>query len=35
MVDADGSLCFPDAYQLGLDVLVRVEGQQPARDEEL
>jgi len=29
MVDADGSLCFPDTYQLGLDVLVRVEGQRP------
>jgi transcriptional regulator with XRE-family HTH domain len=29
MVDADGALCFPDAYQLGLDVLVRVEGQAP------
>ena len=27
MVDADGALCFPDSYQLGLDVLVRVEGQ--------
>jgi transcriptional regulator with XRE-family HTH domain len=24
MVDADGMLCFPDSYQLGLDVLVRV-----------
>jgi transcriptional regulator with XRE-family HTH domain len=30
MVDAAGALCFPDAYQLGLDVLVRVEGQRPA-----
>jgi hypothetical protein len=29
MVDADGSFCFPDSYQLGLDVLVRVDGQQP------
>lgn len=29
MVDAGGRLCFPDSYQLGLDVLVRVEGQQP------
>lgn len=29
MVDADRRLCFPDSYQLGLDVLVRVEGQQP------
>jgi transcriptional regulator with XRE-family HTH domain len=27
MVDAEGRLCFPDSYQLGLDVLVRVEGQ--------
>ena len=25
MVDADGFMCFPDAHQLGLDVLVRVE----------
>jgi transcriptional regulator with XRE-family HTH domain len=24
MIDADGYLCFPDDYQLGLDVLVRV-----------
>jgi transcriptional regulator with XRE-family HTH domain len=32
MVDAEGALCFPDSYQLGLDVLVRVEGQQPAID---
>ena len=24
MVDSDGFLCFPDAYQIGLDVLVRV-----------
>ena len=29
MVDAEGRLCFPDSYQLGLDVLVRVEGQRP------
>jgi Ig-like domain-containing protein/helix-turn-helix protein len=35
MVGPDGSLCFPDAYQLGLDVLVRVEGQVPARDDDL
>jgi transcriptional regulator with XRE-family HTH domain len=35
MVDADGKLCFPDNYQLGLDVLVRVEGQRPVEDEEL
>jgi transcriptional regulator with XRE-family HTH domain len=27
MVDAEGRLSFPDSYQLGLDVLVRVEGQ--------
>jgi hypothetical protein len=27
MVDSTGALCFPDNYQLGLDVLVRVEGQ--------
>lgn len=27
MVDSEGKLCFPDSYQLGLDVLVRVEGQ--------
>jgi transcriptional regulator with XRE-family HTH domain len=27
MVDQVGGLCFPDCYQLGLDVLVRVEGQ--------
>lgn len=26
-VHADGRLCFPDAYQLGLDVLVMVRGQ--------
>jgi hypothetical protein len=25
MIDADGNLCFPSNYQLGLDVLVRVE----------
>jgi transcriptional regulator with XRE-family HTH domain len=29
MVDAEGKLCFPDNYQLGLDVLVLVSGQQP------
>jgi transcriptional regulator with XRE-family HTH domain len=29
MIDSDGQLCFPDNYQLGLDVLVRVEGQIP------
>lgn len=27
MVDNERQLCFPDSYQLGLDVLVRVEGQ--------
>ncbi len=32
MVDAKGALCFPDDYQLGLDVLVRVEGQRPPGD---
>ena len=31
MVDAEGSLCFPDNYQLGLDVLVMVRGQHPIR----
>ena len=34
MVDAEGNLCFPDDYQLGLDVLVRVEGQRPPPDED-
>jgi transcriptional regulator with XRE-family HTH domain len=29
MVGADGALCFPDSYQLGLDVLVMVRGQKP------
>ncbi len=29
MIDAEGLLCFPDSYQLGLDVLVRVDGQRP------
>jgi transcriptional regulator with XRE-family HTH domain len=29
MVDAAGKLCFPDSYQLGLDVLVMVRGQLP------
>jgi transcriptional regulator with XRE-family HTH domain len=28
-IDADGHLCFPDNYQLGLDVLVLVRGQAP------
>ena len=27
MIDSDGALCFPDSYQLGLDVMVRVKGQ--------
>jgi transcriptional regulator with XRE-family HTH domain len=27
LIDRDGGLCFPESYQLGLDVLVRVEGQ--------
>jgi transcriptional regulator with XRE-family HTH domain len=27
MVDSEGRLCFPDSYQLGLDVLVKVWGQ--------
>ncbi len=31
MVDEEGMLSFPDSYQLGLDVLVRVEGQRAAR----
>lgn len=29
MVDEEGLLCFPNRYQLGLEVLVRVEGQVP------
>lgn len=29
MVDEEGNLCFPDSYQLGLDVLVLVRGQRP------
>lgn len=33
MVDSSGQLCFPDAYQLGLDVLVRVEGQRADMEE--
>jgi transcriptional regulator with XRE-family HTH domain len=33
MVDAKRRLCFPDNYQLGLDVLVRVEGQAPDSEE--
>ncbi len=32
MADAEGFLCFPDNYQLGLDVLVRVSGQQPVSE---
>jgi hypothetical protein len=27
MVDVDGQLCFPDSYQVGLDVLILVRGQ--------
>lgn len=30
LIDSAGRLCFPDSYQLGLDVLVRVEGQRAA-----
>jgi transcriptional regulator with XRE-family HTH domain len=33
MIGADGRLCFPDSYQLGLDVLVLVEGQAPDSQE--
>jgi transcriptional regulator with XRE-family HTH domain len=29
MIDADGRLCFPDRFQLGIDVLVIVSGQRP------
>ncbi len=29
MVDADGALCFPSRYQLGLEVVVLVRGQRP------
>ncbi len=29
LIDAEGRLCFPDNYQLGLDVLVQVAGQRP------
>jgi transcriptional regulator with XRE-family HTH domain len=32
MVDQAGALCFPDSYQLGLDVLVRVEGQRAVEE---
>lgn len=31
MVDQEGRLSFPDSYQLGLDVLVMVRGQNPIR----
>lgn len=34
LVDADGRLCFPDSYQLGLDVLVRVSGQRAGSQSE-
>lgn len=30
MVDGEGALCFPESYQLGLDVLVMVRGQRPS-----
>jgi transcriptional regulator with XRE-family HTH domain len=33
MVDREGGLCFPDSYQLGLDVLVMVRGQAPDSQE--
>jgi hypothetical protein len=29
MVDEEGHLCFPNRYQLGLEVIVRVAGQLP------
>jgi transcriptional regulator with XRE-family HTH domain len=32
MVDGEGGLCWPDNFMLGLDVLVRVEGQRPDQD---
>lgn len=32
MVDRGGKLCFPNSYQLGLDVLVMVDGQLPDID---
>jgi transcriptional regulator with XRE-family HTH domain len=32
MADSEGQLCFPDNYQLGLDVLVLVRGQLPDAD---
>ena len=35
MVDAEGRICFPDNYQLGLDVLVLVRGQKPDIPSEL
>jgi transcriptional regulator with XRE-family HTH domain len=35
MVDEDGRLCFPDNYQLGLDVSVLVRGQLPDKRYEL
>jgi hypothetical protein len=35
MVDGDGQLCFPDRYQLGLDVLVLVRGQMPDKPSDL
>jgi transcriptional regulator with XRE-family HTH domain len=35
MTREDGTLCFPDSYQLGLDVLVLVRGQAPDRPQGL
>lgn len=35
MVGADGHLCFPDSYTLGLDVLVLVRGQLPDRPSDI
>jgi hypothetical protein len=34
MVDAEGHLCFPNRYQLGLEVIVRVAGQMPDVEED-
>jgi hypothetical protein len=34
MIDTEGRLCFPSKYQLGVDVLVRVAGQKPAKEED-
>jgi hypothetical protein len=35
MVDSDRRMCFPDNYQLGLDVLIVVRGQKPDNPSEL